>query len=317
VQQSYTAGALTLTAGARVDGYSESGPLSLSPHAGAVWAVRKSTRLQAAFSQTVQYAELMPLTITNVGNARLLPERANHATAAVEQRLGDRTRLRLEVFQRSDRDLLAQPLLEPRLLANGKVFNPPTFARWENSVRGRARGFEVFLQRRTANRLSGWVSYGYTKSDLRDGITGARYAAEWEQRHTLNVYSSYRLRPSVNLSARYTYGSNFPIPGFFRLVGTSYFLSQERDALRLPAYHRGDVRINKSFEGRSAQGWSWRGVLYAEIANLTNHENSTYDSFGGYNATTGAANPRFLKMFPIVPAAGLMLEWEAPRKLRR
>lgn len=310
VEQSWTAGVLRLSIGARFDGYSAGGPAAVSPYGSAQVRLTSSTRLQMAWSQAVQYPALAVVTIENTGNRGLLPERASHEVAALEQSLGSRTRLRAEVYYRADRDLIAQPLLEPRLLAGGAIFVPPTIARFENSVRGTARGFEVFLQRRTANRLSGWISYGYAKTAMRDGITGAAYAADAEQRHTVNAYGSFRLTPSVNLSARYSYGSNFPIPGFLRQAGGLYFLATERNALRLPGYHRADLRVNKSFHHETARGWTWRGVLYAEVMNLTNHRNLTYDSFGGFNARSGQAYPNFLKLFPIVPAAGLMIEWD-------
>ena len=310
VEQAWAAGAVRLSAGARIDGYSETSGTAVSPYASALVKLRAATRLQMAWSQAVQYPAPAFLTIENTGNRGLAAERANHAVAALEQGLGSRTRVRAEVFYRADRDLIAQPLLEPRLMANGAVFTPPAVARFENSVRGTARGFEVFLQRRSANRLAGWVSYGYARTAMRDSITGARYASDAEQRHTVNLYASYRLTPRVNLSARYGYGSNFPIPGFLKESGGTYYLSTERNALRLPAYHRADMRVAKSFHHETARGWAWRGVLYAEVMNLTNHRNLTYDSFGGFNARTAQAYPRFLKLFPIVPAAGLMIEWD-------
>jgi hypothetical protein len=308
VEQGWIRGPLTLTAGTRFDGFTLAGPPAISPHASAVLGVAPRTRLQLAWSQAVQYPALMPLLIQNMGDPRLLPERANHTIAALEQQLNDRTRIRAEIFYRADRDLITQPLLEPRMLANGQIFAPPLNPLYGNSVRGAARGVEVFLQRRTANRLSGWVSYAYARTWLRDGVTGAAYAADSEQRHTMNAYASYRLRPSVNLSARYTYGANFPIPGFLREgPNATYFLTTQRNQLRLPAYQRGDVRLNKSFQWQH-----WRGVLFVELLNFTNHANRAYDSFSGYNARTGQAFPNFTKLFPIVPAAGVMLEWNGP-----
>ncbi|MBI4890448.1 MAG: TonB-dependent receptor [Acidobacteria bacterium] len=314
LEQSWSNGPLRLGAGARFDGYSESGPVAVSPHVSATLRVARGTQVQAAWSQAIQYAPPMLLTIENTGNPYLLPERANHLVGAVEQSLGDRTRLRAEWFQRDDRDLIAQPLREPRMLSNGTIFVPPAAPKYLNSVHGRARGFEVFLQRRTANRVSGWISYGYTKTSMHDGVTGATYAADYEQRHTVNGYASYRITPTINLSGRYSYGSNFPIPGFLRQQDSLYYLSDQRNVLRLPAYHRADLRLNKSFHHETARGWSWRGVLYVEVMNLTSHENTTYDSFNGFNSRTGQAYPTFLKLFPIVPAAGLMLEWERGAK---
>jgi hypothetical protein len=311
LEQSWSGGPLRLSAGARFDGYSEAGPLAVSPHASALLRITPTTRMQFAWSQAVQYPALLPLRIDNTGNPYLLPERSTHSVAAIEQSLGTRTRLRAEMFYRADRDLIAQPLSEPRMLASGAIFVPPASPPHVNSVRGPARGIEIFLQRRTANRLAGWASYAYVRTSLRDGFTGAVYPADSEQRHTVSLYSSYRLSPTVNLSGRYSYGSNFPIPGFLRQSGNLYYLSTQRNALRLPDYHRADLRLNKSFHHETARGWTWRGVFYVEVLNLTNHTNTTYDSFNGFNAKTGQAFPTFLKLFPIVPAAGIMIEWDA------
>lgn len=305
IEQGWSRGPLTLTAGSRFDAFSLVTPGAISPHASAMLRVAPRTRLQMAWSQAVQYPAMLPLLIERMGDPRLLPERANHAIAAVEQQLGDRTRLRAEIFHRADRDLIAQPLFEPRLLANGTIFHPPLNPLYANSVRGSARGLEIFLQRRTANRLSGWVSYAYARTWLRDGITGAAYAADNDQRHTVNGYASYRLRPSVNLSAHYSYGSNFPIPGFLRQEANgTYFLSTQRNQLRLPVYQRADIRVNKSFQWQH-----WRGVFFVELLNMTSHANRAYDSFSGYNTRTAQAFPYFTKLFPVVPAAGVMFEW--------
>ncbi len=311
LEQAWTAGRFSGTAGASFDGSTAVAPRAISPHASVLIRLTRSTRAQIAWSQAVQYPALMTLSIENMGNPLLLPERATHAVGALEQSLGSRTRIRAEVFQRSSRDLIAQPLSEPRLLSDGQIYNPPPYAPFMNSIRGSARGIEIFLQRRTANRLAGWISYAYARTDMRDGVTGARYPADSDQRHTVNVYGSYRISPTINLSVRYSYGSNFPIPGFLRLSGNLYYLDTQRNALRLQNYHRADFRLNKSFHHQSTHGKTWRGVLYIEVMNLTNHDNLANDTSGGYSPRTGEAFPKFLKLFPIVPAAGVMFEWES------
>ena len=310
LHQGWTAGAVTLGAGARFDKDSESGPAVASPHASAAARLGTRFRVQAAWSQAAQFPPLMARFVENMGNPHLAPERANHAVAGVEHLLDERTRLRVEAFYRAERDLIAQPLLEPRLLPGGAIFVPPPAPLYLNSVRGTARGVEVFLQRRSANRLSGWISYGWVKTRMRDSVTGAVYPADSEQRHTASMFGHWRLAPSVHASARYSYGSNFPIPGFLRWENGAYFLGNTRNSMRLPDYHRLDFRINKSFHVETGRGWTWRGTLYAEVLNLTNRRNVTFDAFGGFNQRTGQASVLFLNLFPVVPAAGVMLEWE-------
>ncbi len=237
------------------------------------------------------------------GSRRLLPERATHLLAAWEQRLGERTRLRAEFYQRWDRDLLSRPFYEPRLLA-GRIFNPPLDAPIRNSARGYARGFDIFLQRRTANRLTGWVSYSLGYARLRDGEARLSFPSGQDQRHTVNVYAGYRLRPTVNLSLKWLYGSGFPLPGFYRREGTSYFLSESRNSLRLDPCQRADFRINKAYTFDRC-----RLTLYGEVVNLLNRRNYRFDSFNGYNARTGQAFLTLDRMFPLLPSVGIVAEF--------
>ncbi|GIU73573.1 MAG: collagen-binding protein [Bryobacteraceae bacterium] len=314
LRQLHTTRWITVGVGARIDGDSVAGPAAVSPHASLAVRLASRTRVTAAWSQAVQYPSLMVRFVDKMGNRFLAPERANHFVTGFEHLLDDRTRFRVETFYRADRDLIAQPLAEPRLLANGLVFVPPVSPPYVNSVRGSARGVELFLERRSANRLSGWLSYGWVKTRMRDSVTGATFPADSEQRHTVTLFGSWRVSPSVHFSARYSYGSNYPIPGFLRWQNGQYYLSDHRNTLRLPAYHRLDFRLNKSFHVETAGGWTWRGMLYAEVMNATNRRNTTFDAFNGFNSATGQAYVSFLKLFPVVPAAGLMIEWE--RSLR-
>ncbi|MFN2493011.1 MAG: hypothetical protein ABR501_09015, partial [Pyrinomonadaceae bacterium] len=116
--------------------------------------------------------------------------------------------------------------------------NELTFAQFsfENSLRGHARGIELTLQRRSANKFSGWVSYAYSRTELTDDLDGLRFVSDSDQAHTLNVYSSYRFTETWNASGAWRYGSGQPIPGFYREVGSGYFLSNERNTARVPPY---------------------------------------------------------------------------------
>ena len=308
IEQSWSpaAGRFHVSAGARWDRHSVGGMATVSPHASFAMTPVPSLRVLLGWGQYAQYPEL-PWLFSRFGGIRLLPERANHVLAAVEQRIGERTRLRAEFYQRDDRDLLFRPFYEPRIIG-ATVFNPPSLAPARNSLRGYARGVEVFLQRRSANRLAGWISYAYGRARLRDGEARIAFPADQDQRHTVNAYASWRIRPSVNLSVKGLYGSGFPIPGFLRRNGTLYFLDASRNALRLDAYRRLDARINKAFTFDR-----WKLTLYAEVVNLTNARNYRFDSFNGYNSRTGRASVTLGTMFPVIPSAGVAIEFGGPQ----
>jgi len=303
-QQSWTLGDghVHLSAGARWDRNSVNGIAVVSPTASLAFTLTPSTRVQLGWGQYAQFPELADLT-SPIGGRHLLPTRATHATGAIERRFGERTRLRAEFYQREDRDLLDRPWYEPRIL-NGVVFTPPVNPPEYNSGRGYARGFEVLAERHSANRLTGWVSYAYTVARQRDGIEHIAYPTDWDQRHTVNAFGGYRIRPTVNLSAKWAYGSNYPYPGFLKLQNGVYYLTTARNQLRFDAFERLDARINKSWTKDR-----YKMTLYGEVVNMTNRKNYRFDSLNSYNTKTGQIGVTLDRLFPILPSAGIVFEW--------
>ncbi len=295
-------GKLQLRAGGRADYHSVNERTAWSPSAAATWVVRSGSQLNAAWGSYAQYPELNQF-YSRFGNTRLLPERANHVQAGWEQRLGERTRFRLEAYHRADRDLLFRPLFEPRILA-GRIYAGSNAAPIVNSLRGDFRGMQFFVQRRSSNGLTGWVSYSYSVSKLRDDALALSFLSDFDQRHTANVFLSYRWKPTVNFSGRWLAGSGFPVRGFVRGTNPQFFLSEQRNQLRLPTYHRMDFRANKTFLRRG-----WHITLYAEVVNLYNRDNVRFDEVRGFDSRTGSARLGFDKLFPVLPSAGVSIEF--------
>jgi outer membrane cobalamin receptor len=262
-----------------------------------------SQSLQLGWGQYRQFPELRALFGT-AGNPSLSPARATHYVVAWEWQLRERTRLSAQVYDREDRLGVTQPWFEPRLLTTGKVWGYSYTSPFQNSVVGHSRGLELMLQRRSANRLTGWLSYSYGRTHARDTVTGRRFPYDYDQKHNFNAYASYRLRASLNLSAKWIVGSGFPMPAYLRLVNGAYYLAVDPNRLRLDTYQRLDLRVNKSllFARR-------RLTLYGEVINAFNSRNLRYSELSSYNSKTGAANPHFDRMFPIIPSVGMVYEF--------
>jgi hypothetical protein len=276
---------------------------AVSPQASLTFDATPSIRLHAGWSQHVQYPDLTQF-LSLFAVSGLLPLRSAHAVAAVEKRLGDRTRLRLEFYNRQDRDLPFRPLREPRVLGRNNVWPGQGGAVLSNSLRGYSRGWQIFLQRRSANRFMGWLSYSYGRAVLHDDFFRLKFHSDFDQRHTLNVYGGYRLRPSLHLSGKFAYGSGFPIPGFLRQGDATTLLAGVRNEFRLPVYARADVRVNKEFTHRR---WKW--TLYFEALNVTNRKNRRLDEITGWNLATRQVFVKYSDLLPFLPAAGASFEW--------
>jgi hypothetical protein len=303
IQQSWNAwrGRVHLTAGVHFDHHSFDTLTTAMPAASATLILTPSTRVQLGWGEYAQHQELALLT-SPAGGPHLLPLRSNHVIAALEQRINLRTRFRAEFYNRADRDINYRPYYDPRMIG-GKVFVPPLMPLWTNSLRGYARGVELFLQRTSANGFTGWVSWGWGRTGMRDGVTGDRFPSEFDERNAISVYVGYRLRPSVNISLHSSYGSGFPIPGYLTLVNGVYFLADSRNQLRIDYYQRTDFRINKSWTRDK-----WKIALYGEVVNITNRKNYLFDSLNSYNTKTGQTSVTLDSMLPIIPSVGILIE---------
>lgn len=298
VQESLVLGErVRLSAGGRIDYQDANGRRALSPYASAAW-----DRFTLTWSQAVQYPEISQL-LSRGGRTGLLEERSSQVQLTFQQPLGNRARLRVELYDRIDRDLLFQPWDEPRLV-NGKVYSPPLVTAWENSQRGYSRGVQFVLQRRAANGLTGWASYGFGQSRVRDGSAGVHFTADYDLRHIVRAFGSWRVTPTVSVSGKFAYGTGTILRGFYEKRSEVFYLSAQRNALRLLSYQRTDLRVNKAFVRKRVQF-----NLFVEVINITNRDNPRFNDLNGYNTQTGQARLSFDRMFPILPSAGLVMDF--------
>jgi hypothetical protein len=245
-----------------------------------------------------------------------LPEKSDQYSATVEQRIGENTRLRLQVFDRENSFSLGEVPGQTIQSLSGPCGHDVVPIPNSTFERSYSRGAQFVLQRRSANRLSGWIGYTLATSQQRQYPVVAisypcppicfvypqNYSPTLEdQRHSLNIFSTYRLRPSVNVSGKFLFGSGFPIStGVFQQVGT-VDVYEGLSTLRI-GYQRLDIRVDKDWAFKR-----WKLTLYAEMLNLTNHYNARYV----YSSVIqdGHAQVQTLQGLPITPTAGLVFQF--------
>jgi hypothetical protein len=300
----------------RWDRFQEYLPQQFSPQISVALRATHSTDLQLATGKYSQYSNFSfgpsPGECLAQG---ALPNKSEHYSAAIEQRFGENTRIRLQGFARrgfyalgaaraGQLDYAACPVLQP--LPGGTY------------KRDYARGAQLILQRRSANRLSGWIGYTLLAARQRQYEvaspyppfslffdSGSYYSTLEDQRHSLNLFATYRLRPTLNLSGKLLYGSGYPIPsGSFVQVGNAQFIASGINGTRLGAYLRVDVRADKDWPFQR-----WKLTLYGEVLNLTNHYNGRFAYESGIDPNTGKVLVKTLQGLPITPTVGLAAQF--------
>lgn len=111
--------------------------------------------------------------------------------------------------------------------------------------KGRAYGAEFLIKKKTG-KLTGWLAYTLSKTERQiDGINNNNwYNARQDRTHDISIVSMYQLSKKWTLSANWVFatGNAVTFPnGKYKMLGHSYFFFSERNADRMPSYHRLDI----------------------------------------------------------------------------
>ena len=121
---------------------------------------------------------------------------------------------------------------------------------------GRAYGVE-FMLKRPKGKLNGWISYTYSKTELRqsdpriaDPVNdGTWYPAEYDKPHDFKLVGNYQFtqRYSTSLNVDYSTGrpQTMPVSQYYdQTIGATTFFYSERNGVRIPDYFRVDLSFN-------------------------------------------------------------------------
>lgn len=113
---------------------------------------------------------------------------------------------------------------------------------------GKAYGAEFFLKKRVG-KFNGWLGYtlSYTTRQFPDLNQGKEFYAKYDRRHDASVVLSYDLNKMFTFSTIWVYGTGnaITIPtSYYVIDGNVTYEYSDRNAYRMPAYHRLDISIN-------------------------------------------------------------------------
>jgi outer membrane cobalamin receptor len=293
---------VAVTIGGRLDRFEQTQETRVLPRASLTWGLSGSTKVLAAFGMYAQFPAFDQL-FGRYANPRLRAERATHALVAVEHSLGSSTRLRVEAYDQELSRIVFSPETDWRI-EGGRILAPRPGAPVQNALSGPSRGFEVLLQRRSANGLSGWAAYSFGRARLHEDEGDLAFDSDFDQRHTVTVFGSYRLSPTLNLSTKYRYGSGFPVPGFYEPGPGGPVLSAERNRYRPEGYSRWDVRANKAFVFTG-----WKLTLYGEVVNVLDRTHTRYTDLDGIDGRNRRVFFETDTLFPLLPSIGVTVEF--------
>ena len=302
-------GPLVWEAGLRYDRQSHTGDSDVAPRLLLRWDLGEGTTLRGTWGRYFQSHGLHELNVTDGEDRYSLSERAEQIALGVERRLGAGLAARLEGYVRTVDD--PRPVFLNLAREIDPVQEVSGDRRRIDPTRGRASGLELSLDYDRPLRLSWSTSYALARSQYE--VDGRWAPRTHDQLHTLNLRGSYRT-DTWQLAASWHYHTGWPVTEQFLDAqvsegpdGAVRALIIRRgfgdlNAERLPAYHRMDLRVTRSFSlPRSTL------ELYLDVFNLYDQENLRgyhYGLRGDPRGTHTTQRHPGEEMMPILPTLG-------------
>ena len=170
---------------------------------------------------------------------------------------------------------------------------------------GRAYGAEMMVRKKTG-RLTGWVGYTLSKVEKKiDGINNGKYFnARQDRTHDFSFVGMYDVNKRWSVSATwvYTTGSavTFPV-GKYEVNGQTVFAYSDRNASRLPAYHRLD--LSATLEARKNEKRKFKSSWTFGLYNAYGRQNAFSINFRENANDPSKTEAVRTALFGIIPSA--------------
>jgi outer membrane receptor protein involved in Fe transport len=228
-----------------------------------------------------------PLDVWQPSSSRIKPQCADQITAGVFRKLNHSTYdLSIELFYKHLKNQVdfenGANIIMSTLFESNLVYGT-----------GYAYGIE-FLLKKQLGKLTGWVGYSLSKSrrKFKEINQGKAFPPKFDRTHDFSIVADYKFNSSWTFAANWVYftGNAMTIPyGKYMVNGQIIEAFSERNAFRMPAYHRLDIDVTYTMK----KGHTW---------NL-----SLYNAYGRKNAYAillegDDARPMMLSLFSFVPS---------------
>jgi hypothetical protein len=278
--------------------------VNLEPRVSANYRINEVSSVKGAYSRNTQNLHL--LSNSNSGNPTdqwigssytVKPEIADQISLGYSRNFSNNNyELNAEIYYKSMQNQID--------FKNGAQITFDTAADVESELlfgKGRAYGLELIAKKKSG-KLTGWISYTLSKTERKiNGINDNEwYNARMDKTHDLSIVATYQLNPKWSFSGLFVYSTGnavtFPT-GKYELNGQTVFQYSNRNADRMPAYHRMDLSATYEPESNKRFRGSWTFGIY----NLYGRENAYIITFEDNPNQPGTTRAMQTSLFRWVP----------------
>jgi len=239
---------------------------AFEPRVAMTFILDPSSSLKASYSRTTQYVHLAqnstagtPLDIWFPSSLNAKPQLADQvALGYFRNFLNDKVEPSIEAYFKK--------------MYNAIDFKDHAYLLLNRYIEGEFRfgeatsyGLEL-LVRKNEGRFTGWVSYTLSKTtrEVEDINSGNPYPAPYDKPHDVSVVMNYEISKRIWASANWVYSTGLPVTfptGRFEYMGNIAPVYSNRNAYRMPDYHRLDVSISLASKEKPGRKWNYEWNL--------------------------------------------------------
>ncbi len=236
--------------------------MGLEPRLGISYMLDEKSSVKANYSRTRQYLQLAqnatagtPLDVWFPASPNVLPQIADQVALGYFRNFNDNMlETSVEIYYKNMKNSIDFKDFAEVLL-NAELEGELRFGKsWSYGAE--------FLVRKNTGKLTGWVSYTYSKSvrQFKDINDGNPYPAPYDKPHDISIVLSYEILPRLEIAATWVYATGQPATfptgraNYGNLIVPIY---SDRNEYRFPDYHRLDLSATWKKKRKANAKWDW------------------------------------------------------------
>ncbi|MCX6273536.1 MAG: TonB-dependent receptor [Bacteroidetes bacterium] len=279
--------------------------LDWEPRLAFTYLLDSTSSVKASYSRTVQYIHLAsnsasgnPLDVWFPSSPNVQPQVGNQFSLGYFRNFLQNTlETSVEVYYKKNLHAIdfkdhAELLLNPKLEGELRFGTAESY------------GFELFVKIQK-ERFNGWVSYTLSSSTRKipEINNGKAYRSPYDKPHNISIVMNYVISKRTSFGANWVFASGAPVtfPTGRAIIGNKVVpVYSDRNAYRMPTYHRLDLSI--TLKGKEKPGRKWQGEWNFSVYNAYARKNAWVINFvpDANDANTYYAEKTYL--FSFIPA---------------
>ncbi len=248
-----------------------------APRASVSWVLNQNNSIKTSYTKTYQYLHLMsnsngdnPTDVWLPSSNNIKPQIAHQVALGYFKNFGKE-----DAFQFSTETYYKKMQNSVGFRTGAEITLNPTVEGELIYGKGRAYGLEILLKKQKG-KFTGWLGYTLARSEKKfeEVNNNSWFPAKQDRTHDISIVGSYQFSDRAILSANWVYytGNAITFPtGRYELDGNWFNYYTERNAGRMPDYHRLDIgfilknKPNTIFNNKNFES-SWNFSIYNAYA---------------------------------------------------